>query len=48
MKDYKGIHDKIRQRDYYYREGWADELVGRGIVIGILVCVVIAAIGAMV
>lgn len=48
MKDYKHIHATLRQRDYSYREGWADELVGRGIVIGILICVVLVAIGAMV
>ncbi len=47
MTDYKGIHEKIRQRDYDYRSGWDQESVGLGIFIGIVIMGAIAVVGLL-
>lgn len=48
MKDYKHIHRDLQRHDHDYREGWQDELIGKGIVIGIVWMLVVIVIGRLV
>ena len=47
MKDYKGIHETFRQRDYDYRAGWREEAEGKGIAIGAMLVAAIIIIGVL-
>lgn len=47
MTDYKGIHEKIKQRDYDYRAGWCEERSGIWFAIGLALGLVVAVVGVL-